>query len=120
MGMALKIDVAEACKCAGTEKPVDLVHLSRLTMGDRDLELEVLKMFLAQIPSYLELIKSADSKEEIYNAAHTVKGAAANVGAFPLADLARNAEENHEFSMQAILDEFSRITEYVSMLSSEA
>ncbi len=120
MGMALKIDVVEACKCAGTEKPVDLVHLSRLTMGDKDLELDVLKMFLAQIPSYLEMIKSASTKDEIYNAAHTVKGAAANVGAFPLANLARDAEQTHEFSMKEILDEFSRITEYVSMLSSEA
>ncbi len=119
MGMALKIDVAEACRGAGTEKPIDLVHLSRSTMGDRDLELEVLKMFLAQMPSYLQMIKSAKTDDEIYNAAHTIKGAAGNVGAFALADLARNAEESRSFSMRKILNEFSRITEYVSMLSSE-
>ncbi len=120
MGMALKADVAEACKCAGMEKPVDLVHLSKLTMGDRDLELEILKLFLVQIPNYLEMIKSAKTDEEIYVAAHTIKGAASNVGAFPLADLARNAEKSNKFHVQAILDELSEITEYVSMLSTEA
>ncbi len=120
MGMALKADVVEACKCAGAEKPVDLVHLSRLTMGDRDLELEVLKMFLAQIPNYIEMIKSAKTEQEIYVASHTIKGAASNVGAFKLAELARNAEKHSAFDLKVILSEMGLITDYVSMLSSEA
>lgn len=119
MGMALKADVVEACKCDGTEKPIDLVHLSRLTMGDKDLELDVLKMFLAQIPNYLEMIKSANTPDEIYVAAHTLKGAASNVGAFALADLARDAEKTHQFAKQDILDEMGKITEYVAVISKE-
>lgn len=120
MGMALKADVAEACKCAGTEKPVDLVHLSRLTMGDRDLELEVLKMFLAQIPHYIEMMKSAKTDDEIYVASHTIKGAASNVGAFKLADLARSAEQSRVFDIKMMLVEMGLITDYVSFLASEA
>lgn len=120
MGMALKVDVAEACKSAGTEKPIDLVHLSRLTMGDKDLELDVLKMFLAQIPNYLQMMKSAQSSDEVYVAAHTIKGAASNVGAFSLAQMARDAEQSQSFAQQEILAEFSKITEYVSLLASEA
>ncbi len=56
MSMALKADVTQACRYEGTEKPVDLVHLSKVTMGDRGLELEVLKMFLTQIPNYISTI----------------------------------------------------------------
>lgn len=119
MGMALKVDVAEACKSAGTEKPIDLVHLSRLTMGDKDLELDVLKMFMAHIPNYLEMIKSAKTDDEIYVAAHTLKGAASNVGAFSLAQMARDAEQSRHFDIQGILEELGKITEYVSMLASE-
>lgn len=119
MNMALKVDVAEACKAAGTDKPIDLVHLSRLAMGDKDLELDVLKMFLAQIPNYLQMMTSAQNSDQIYVAAHTIKGAASNVGAFSLAQMARDAEQNQCFDKKDILDEFSRITEYVSLLALE-
>ena len=119
MGMALKVDVAQACKCSGAEKPIDLVHLSRLTMGDKALELDVLKMFLAHIPNYIEMIKSAKSEGEIYMAAHTLKGAARNVGAFQLADIAGEAEKNNEFSMKSILHEMGEIADYISILASE-
>lgn len=120
MAMALKADVLQACKFDGTEKPIDLVHLSRLTMGDRALEIDVLKMFLAQIPTYIEMIKSAKTDKEIYVASHTIKGAASSVGAFNLADLARNAEKIGVFDLNAILAEMGLITDYVSMLASEA
>ena len=120
MSMALKADVVKACKSAGTEKPVDLVYLSSVTMGDRDLELEVLGMFLAQIPNYIQLINSAKTKQEIYLAAHTVKGAASNVGALRLAELARNAENSGKFDLNSILAELDLITKYVSLLSSKA
>ena len=119
MGMALKVDVAQACKCSGTEKPIDLVHLSRLTMGDKALELDVLKMFLAHIPNYIEMIKSAKSEDEIYIAAHTLKGAASNVGAFQLADIAREAEKNNKFAMKSVLNEMGEIADYISILASE-
>ncbi len=120
MAMALKADVVQACKCAGTEKPIDLVHLSRLTMGDKELELDVLKMFLAQIPNYIDMIKSAETSDQIYIASHTIKGAASNVGAFNLSDMARNAEESGVFDLSGIIAEMGSIAEYVSMLSKEA
>lgn len=117
MGMALKVDVAQACKGEGTEKPIDLVHLSRLTMGDKDLEMDVLKMFLAQIPNYLEKIKLAQTDDEIYVISHTLKGAASNVGAFNLADIARNAEQSGQFDQEVVMQEMQKITDYVLDLS---
>lgn len=119
MGMALKVDVAKACQFAGTEKPVDLVHLSTLTMGDKALEHDVLKMFLAQIPHYIYMIKASQTPDEVYRAAHTIKGAASNIGAFRLANLAGFAEENKHFDMASIMVELSAITEYVAELCSE-
>jgi HPt (histidine-containing phosphotransfer) domain-containing protein len=120
MGMALKADVAEACKSAGTEKPVDLVHLSTITMGDRALELEVLKMFLVQIPDYIKMLKSANDKDSVYMAAHTLKGASSNIGAFPLANIAKQAEETGVIPMQEFVNELGKIADYVSELSCEA
>lgn len=118
--MALKADVTQACRYEGTEKPVDLVHLSKVTMGDRGLELEVLKMFLTQIPNYISTIKLAKTSDEIYRAAHILKGAASNIGAFPLAQYASLAETNGKFELNAIIKEFAHITEYVAMISAEA
>lgn len=119
MDMALKADVFKAQKLEGVSKPIDLVHLSSLTMGDKELQLDVLKMFLAQIPNYLEMIKQSDTHDEIYRAAHTLKGAASNVGAFNLADLARRAEDSNSFPISEILSELNDITEYISELASE-
>lgn len=118
--MALRVDVVEACKCEGTVKPIDLVHLAKLTMGDRELELEVLKMFLAQIPSYISMIKLSKSADEIYRAAHTLKGSASSIGAFQLSELAINAEKEGAFDLAQVIEEMAKISDYVSMLSSEA
>ena len=69
MGMALKVDVARACRQAGTEKPIDLVHLSNITMGDPALEREVLEMFLGHIPKYVEMLRSCHEAETACRAA---------------------------------------------------
>jgi len=88
-------------------------------MGDKDLELEVLKMFLAQIPNYVDMIKSAKTDEAIYVAAHTLKGAASNVGAFPLAEIAKEAEEAKHFQLNDVIAELGKITDYVADLSQQ-
>ncbi len=113
MAMALKADVVQACREAGTAKPIDLVHLSRQTMGDRNLEIEVLKLFSAQLSQYLEMAKSAESSEEIYRVAHTIKGAARGVGATELSEIALAAERSERFDINQLSDEFDRIYTYI-------
>ena len=117
MGMALKVDVEQANRIAGTARPVDLVHLSSMSMGDRVLELEVLNMFVGQIPTYFEMAKSASSADEIYRAAHTIKGASRGIGAFEVADVAKQAEDCGVFDMIALEEAFARIQDYVFELS---
>ena len=42
-----------------SSRPVDLVHLSRYTLGERELEREVLELFCTQSFVYLERLKAA-------------------------------------------------------------
>ncbi len=79
----------------GQFQPVDLVHLSRYTGGDEELNAEILKLFetqtndlVAQLQSLLEL-GDAKGWHDIH---HSLKGAARGIGAFALADAAAAAE----------------------------
>jgi len=116
MGMALKADVVAACQRDGTSKPVDLAHLSAVTMGDRALEWEVLCMFCEQIPHYFQMIENCASDDDIRRAAHTIRGAAKNIGAFTLADMANVWEQNSEIEAEPMRAEFDRIRAYVTEL----
>lgn len=73
-------------------QPLDLEHLRRYTLGNRGLELEILGLFVDQLPTTIGALKSATTDEEWGMAAHTLKGSARAVGAKPLAALAEDAE----------------------------
>ena len=75
------------------EKPIDLVHLARQTMGDKLLEIEVLQMFARQARSCLQDFASGND-EQIKAGAHRLKGAARAVGAFKVAESAEGFEAN--------------------------
>lgn len=72
-------------------RPIDLEHLSRQTMGDRKLEEEILAMFSHHAAEICNAIPAADQAERC-RLAHTLKGAARNVGAFALGDCAEQLE----------------------------
>ncbi len=72
--------------------PVDLVHLSRYTLGERALEREVLELFSAQSVVYLEQLKQSRTDLDWKNAAHTIKGSARALGAWRVAEAAQRAE----------------------------
>jgi HPt (histidine-containing phosphotransfer) domain-containing protein len=73
-------------------RPVDLVHLSRYTLGDSNLEREVLQLFQAQARIYLDRLEQAADPESWKQAAHTIKGSAKGIGAWAVAWSAENAE----------------------------
>ncbi|MEM7069617.1 MAG: Hpt domain-containing protein [Pseudomonadota bacterium] len=116
MGMALKEDVLEACTKAGTQKPIDLVHLSSVTMGDRALEAEVLAMFAAHIDNYVAVAENCKNSDDVIRAAHTIKGSARSIGAFHLAKIAEMSENSGEFDLNALKREFSRVDDYIAGL----
>jgi HPt (histidine-containing phosphotransfer) domain-containing protein len=73
--------------------PVDRAHLRRYTLGDEELEREVLGLFLAQVPLTMESLHYAESDRGWQVAAHTLKGSARAVGAWEVARLAQEAEK---------------------------
>ena len=81
----------ETCSHASV-RPIDLGHLSRQTFGDRDLEREVLKLFLQQTDSVQSRIAQANAKERHF-LAHGLKGSARGIGAFAIADCAGEIED---------------------------
>jgi HPt (histidine-containing phosphotransfer) domain-containing protein len=72
-------------------RAVDMLHLSRQTMGDRELEAEVLGLFMQQARTVREQIARATHSERIM-LAHALKGSARGVGAFAVADCAARIE----------------------------
>jgi HPt (histidine-containing phosphotransfer) domain-containing protein len=68
------------------------MHLRRQTLGDAGLELEVLRLFDEMSHVYYARLESSTTVEDLLRNLHTLKGAAAGIGAFGLAELARVAE----------------------------
>jgi HPt (histidine-containing phosphotransfer) domain-containing protein len=90
--VAFSMPGGEACG-QSPGRPVDLVHLARQTMGDRDLEREVLGLFVQQALSVRDEIAAADAKRRLF-LAHGLKGAARGIGAFAVADCAAEIERD--------------------------
>jgi HPt (histidine-containing phosphotransfer) domain-containing protein len=71
--------------------PVDFDHFERMTLGEKALEREVLKMFVAQSSGLLDAL--AGLPAETGALAHTLKGSARAIGAFKVAARAASLEE---------------------------
>lgn len=77
---------------ASFERPVDLVHLARQTLGDRALEREILDLFVIQTRVVLDHFYRADDVQQKLDLAHTLKGSARAVGAWKVAACAEACE----------------------------
>lgn len=97
---AQKLDDSISTSPAADAAPViDLVHLSRQTLGDGALEIELLGLFEAQARGFAKrleapaaLAPAAEAKQRA-DIAHTIKGSARAIGAFALADAAQGYED---------------------------
>lgn len=74
------------------DAPIDFNHLSRFTLGDKALEQEVLELFRDHAPVCLDRLRDATGVKDWHEAAHTLKGSAAAVGAWRVAELAADIE----------------------------
>lgn len=72
--------------------PIDMAHLARQTLGDPGLEEEVLRMFDTMSQVYFGRIETSTGIDDLLRHLHTLKGAAAGVGASRIAALAAAAE----------------------------
>jgi HPt (histidine-containing phosphotransfer) domain-containing protein len=75
------------------DRPVDLVHLSRQTLGNRELEREILCLFHKQSEIYLERMRKAKCVGDWCDAVHTIKGSAHGIGAWGVVGVAEKVEK---------------------------
>jgi HPt (histidine-containing phosphotransfer) domain-containing protein len=89
--MARSVEAVAGGFGAVGERPIDLVHLARMTLGDRSLEREVLQLFVRQASMLLRRMQGAESAT-VATLAHTLKGSAQGLGAWRVADAAAALE----------------------------
>ncbi len=91
---------------------IDIKHLRRYTLGDEELEREVLDLFLSQLPATIAALQHASNERDWRMAAHTLKGSGRAVGAWRIAGLAESAERLHlDHNRRAAADVIARIEE---------
>ncbi len=71
--------------------PIDRAHLSRMTLGEKELEREVLGLFDRQAELLLARMRKAEPAV-VAAAAHTLKGSARGIGAWRVANTAEALE----------------------------
>jgi HPt (histidine-containing phosphotransfer) domain-containing protein len=72
------------------DTPIDLSHLSRATLGRRDLEREVLSLFDLQSADIIAKLEGGASDTRFL--VHTLKGSAMGIGAFGVVSAAQQFE----------------------------
>ncbi len=77
---------------ASFERPIDLVHLARQTLGDRSLEQEILALYCKQSQTLLARIEEGGCSRQRADFAHTLVGSSRAVGAWQVASAAENIE----------------------------
>ena len=87
------LDIQDIAAAPRRGRPIDLVHLAKQCLGDANLELEVLRLYDTTVKTYLGRLQLATTFDELVINLHSLKGASAGVGAFGIADLAKQAEE---------------------------
>jgi len=85
------LDSKDAPSLAPDDRPIDLVHLARTTLGDRALEREVLQLFDRQSSILIARMRSA-APGAVAALAHTLKGSARGIGAWRVARAAELLE----------------------------
>ncbi len=100
---------------ASVERPIDLVHLARMTLGERSLEREVLQLFDRQATILMARMQAAPAPA-VPSLAHTLKGSARAIGAGQVA----RAAEALEFLDAADAADFKRALAALGAATDEA
>jgi HPt (histidine-containing phosphotransfer) domain-containing protein len=88
---------------ADCERPIDLVHLARMTLGDRSLEREVLQLFDRQATLLIARMRQVEPGAAAA-VAHTLKGSARGIGAWRVARAAETVERAQADELDAAVD----------------
>lgn len=102
--------------CAQDERPIDRVHLARMTLGDRQLEREVLQLFDRQTDLLISRMRQT-APAGLAAIAHTLRGSAKGIGAWRVA---RAAEAVECVAARASTDELRDAIDRLSRAADEA
>jgi HPt (histidine-containing phosphotransfer) domain-containing protein len=98
MEMADMTDLATQSLAAMTSPPIaseqpaiDVAHLSRMTLGDRKLEIQVLELFDRQADLLVARMREVEPSG-VASLAHTLAGSARGIGAWRVAEAAKALE----------------------------
>jgi len=83
--------VAESPSIVGDDPPIDVNHLTRMSLGERSLELQVLELFDRQAELLLDRMREV-APAGIASLAHTLTGSARGIGAWRVAAAAEALE----------------------------
>ncbi|MEW6450868.1 MAG: Hpt domain-containing protein [Pseudomonadota bacterium] len=86
------VDEVSSSALPSASEPIDLGHLSRMTLGERSLEREVLALFDRQADILLNRMTSV-APSGVATLAHTLKGSAVGIGAWGVARAAEAVEK---------------------------
>jgi len=104
------VDRTVAPPLAPTEQTLDLAHLSRMTLGEHDLEREVLGLFDRQAEMLLARMAS-EAPRVVGALAHTLAGSARGIGAWKVAEAAaaveRAVSEPGGIALASVMDQLA-------------
>ena len=89
------------------EDPIDLGHLSEFTLGDRSVQIRILKTFKRQSSIDLQKLSKSKTIEDWREAAHSLKNSASGIGAW---HIVRDAEAALQLKRDRLDLEFARIS----------
>ena len=102
--------------------PVDLTNLRNMTDGDKNLEKVLFDEFITSFEKGIEVLRrSLEPSASIWRSqSHSLKGIALNLGAAPLSDLCKRAQEAGQaapFAKQELLQkieaEYAKVKEFL-------
>jgi HPt (histidine-containing phosphotransfer) domain-containing protein len=109
------IEAKDTPALAPEDRAIDLVHLARITLGDRGLEREVLQLFDRQSTLLIARMRSA-APLGIATLAHTLNGSARGIGAWRVA----RAAEALELAVRAGPDAVAQALDLLAAAADEA
>lgn len=83
----------DAPRLDAERSPIDMAHLDQQSLGDPGLREEVLRLYSDMSQVYLGRIEASTTSADLMLHLHTLKSAAAGIGAWAIRDLAKHAED---------------------------
>ena len=119
----LKLEEVAFCQPGGEgtraeqKKPLDLAHLGAQTLDDRDLQNEVLKLFIHSTEMFAAQLAEADDAAR-KALAHKLGGSARAIGAFALSELAGVLERapGDASALNAVQNEIVRVKDFIASI----